>query len=219
MPARWDRARLRRAASQVLAAGLQAADPTRLVLANLSRHGKRVRAAGRLYTVEGRCVLVAAGKAEQVKVFGFDGADDVVKLIAEKKIAATGMQFPKVMAQKAAEFADQYIKGKRDFEQKIPVAVELVDRTMIDLSMENPAFRPVVERALTGDPQAILLVEFAGEDRQALLAQLEQLAELMGDLGLPGSVVKMPDEKAPRMKYFSAASFDLRLSFRKPART
>ncbi|WP_306848025.1 FAD-binding and (Fe-S)-binding domain-containing protein [Cupriavidus necator] len=79
-----------------------------------------------------------------------------------------------------------------------PVAVELVDRTMIDLSMENPAFRPVVERALTGDPQAILLVEFAGEDRQALLAQLDQLAELMADLGLPGSVVKMPEEKAQK---------------------
>ena len=70
--------------------------------------------------------LVAAGKADQVKVFGFDGADDVVKLIAEKKIAATGMQFPKVMAQKAAEYADQYIKGQRDFPQKVPVAVELV---------------------------------------------------------------------------------------------
>ena len=70
--------------------------------------------------------LVSAGKADKVKVFGFDGADDVVKLIAEKKIAATGMQFPKVMAQKAAEFADEYIKGKRDFQQKIPVKVELV---------------------------------------------------------------------------------------------
>lgn len=70
--------------------------------------------------------LVGAGKADKVKVFGFDGADDVVKLIAEMKIAATGMQFPKVMAQKAAEFADEYIKGKRDFAQKIPVKVELV---------------------------------------------------------------------------------------------
>lgn len=70
--------------------------------------------------------LVAAGKADRVKVFGFDGADDVVKLIAEKKIAATGMQFPKVMAAKAAEFADEYLKGKRDFQQKIPVKVELV---------------------------------------------------------------------------------------------
>jgi ribose transport system substrate-binding protein len=70
--------------------------------------------------------LVSAGKADKVKVFGFDGADDVVKLIAEKKIEATGMQFPKVMAQKAAEYADEYIKGKRDFPQKVPVPVELV---------------------------------------------------------------------------------------------
>lgn len=70
--------------------------------------------------------LVGAGKADRVKVFGFDGADDVVKLIAEKKIAATGMQFPKVMAAKAAEFADEYLRGRRDFQQKIPVKVELV---------------------------------------------------------------------------------------------
>ncbi len=70
--------------------------------------------------------LVAAGKDQQVKVFGFDGADDVVKSIAEGKIVATGMQFPKMMARKSAEFADEYIKGKRDFPQKVPVPVELV---------------------------------------------------------------------------------------------
>jgi ribose transport system substrate-binding protein len=72
--------------------------------------------------------LVTAGKMDQVKVFGFDGADDVVRSIAEGKIVATGMQFPKKMAQQSAEFADQYIKGKRDFAQKIPVPVELVTR-------------------------------------------------------------------------------------------
>lgn len=70
--------------------------------------------------------LVTAGKDKQVKVFGFDGADDVVKSIAEGKIVATGMQFPKTMARKSAEFADEYIKGKRDFPQKVPVPVELV---------------------------------------------------------------------------------------------
>ena len=72
--------------------------------------------------------LVTAGKMDQVKVFGFDGADDVVRSIAEGKIVATGMQFPKKMAQQSAEFADQYMKGKRDFAQKIPVPVELVTR-------------------------------------------------------------------------------------------
>ncbi|CAD6518059.1 FAD-binding and (Fe-S)-binding domain-containing protein [Paraburkholderia sabiae] len=74
-----------------------------------------------------------------------------------------------------------------------PVAVELVDRTMIDLAMSNPAFRPVIEKALVGRPEAILLVEFAGENRDEQLASLKQLTELMADLGLPDSVVQMPD--------------------------
>ena len=77
-----------------------------------------------------------------------------------------------------------------------PTAVELVDRTMIDLARANPAFRPVIERALIGRPEAILLVEFAGEERDAQLADLARLVELMGDLGLPGSVVEMPEPKA-----------------------
>lgn len=72
--------------------------------------------------------LVGAGKSDQVKVFGFDGADEVVNLIAEGKIAATGMQFPKTMARTAAEYADAWIKGRRDFPVKVPVAVELVTR-------------------------------------------------------------------------------------------
>lgn len=73
-------------------------------------------------------------------------------------------------------------------------AVELVDRTMIELSLQNPAFAPTVRAALIGQPEALLLVEFAGEDRNALLRKLKDLEQLMGDLGLPGSVVLMPDE-------------------------
>lgn len=72
--------------------------------------------------------LVSAGRADKVKVFGFDGADDVVKLIAEGKIVATGMQFPKLMARTAADSADKYIRGERTFPQKTPVAVELVTK-------------------------------------------------------------------------------------------
>ncbi|WP_431521323.1 FAD-binding oxidoreductase, partial [Cupriavidus campinensis] len=74
-----------------------------------------------------------------------------------------------------------------------PAAVELVDRTMIDLARHNPAFRPVIERALVGEPEAILLVEFASEDRETTVRGLARLVELMADLGLPGSVVEMPD--------------------------
>jgi FAD/FMN-containing dehydrogenase/Fe-S oxidoreductase len=74
-----------------------------------------------------------------------------------------------------------------------PSAVELVDRTMIALALENPAFRPVIEQALVGNPQAILLVEFAGPERAAQLARLAELDTLMSDLGLPGAVVAMAD--------------------------
>lgn len=76
--------------------------------------------------------LVAAGKDKQVMVFGFDGAKDVIDEIRAGRIVATGMQFPKTMAKMAAEFADQYLKGKRDFPQKVPVAVELVNAENID---------------------------------------------------------------------------------------
>jgi FAD/FMN-containing dehydrogenase/Fe-S oxidoreductase len=75
-----------------------------------------------------------------------------------------------------------------------PVAVELVDRTMIELSRSNPAFRPVIDAALVGEPQAVLLVEFAGDSREAQLQQLARLHELMSDLGLPGSVVDLTDD-------------------------
>jgi FAD/FMN-containing dehydrogenase/Fe-S oxidoreductase len=75
-----------------------------------------------------------------------------------------------------------------------PTAVELVDRIMIELSLANPAFRPTIETAIIGRPAAILLVEFVGSDRAALRARLKDLADLMGELGLPGSVVEMTDE-------------------------
>ncbi|HZH05516.1 MAG TPA: FAD-binding oxidoreductase, partial [Lautropia sp.] len=77
-----------------------------------------------------------------------------------------------------------------------PSAVELVDRTMIDLARSNPVFRNVMEAALTDSaaptPEAVLLVEFCGEDRACVLSQLDSLVELMADIGLPGSVVPMP---------------------------
>jgi len=75
--------------------------------------------------------LVTAGKTD-VLVFGFDGAKDVINKIREQEIAATGMQFPKRMAALAAESADQYLRGKRDFPPKVPVAVELVTQENIE---------------------------------------------------------------------------------------
>jgi ribose transport system substrate-binding protein len=75
--------------------------------------------------------LAAAGKKD-VKVFGFDGAEDVISAIKDKKIQATGMQFPQIIAEAAANYADAYFKGKRDFPKKVPVAVEMVTQANVD---------------------------------------------------------------------------------------
>src|SRR5258706_4136815 len=72
-----------------------------------------------------------------------------------------------------------------------PSAVELVDRTMIGLAREIPAFERTVNAFIQGDPDAILLVEFA-DDR---VGRLNDLVQLLADLGLPGSVVEVTDEK------------------------
>jgi FAD/FMN-containing dehydrogenase/Fe-S oxidoreductase len=63
-----------------------------------------------------------------------------------------------------------------------PIAIELVDRTMIALARDIPIFRSTVEAAVRGDPEALLLVEFA-EDEAQNRARILELNELMGDLG------------------------------------
>ena len=74
-----------------------------------------------------------------------------------------------------------------------PSAVELVDRTMIELSREIPMFRAAVERFVKGRPDALLLVEFSGDDRDEQLRRLKQLVDLMGSLGFPDAVVEATD--------------------------
>jgi FAD/FMN-containing dehydrogenase/Fe-S oxidoreductase len=74
-----------------------------------------------------------------------------------------------------------------------PSAVELVDRTMIELARDIAMFRPTVERFVKGEPDAILLVEFAGDDKAEQIRRLDRLVELLGDLGFPDSVVRAED--------------------------
>ena len=63
-----------------------------------------------------------------------------------------------------------------------PIAVELVDRTMLELASEIAMFRPTLKAFVRGEPEAILLVEFdEGEFENA--RRLKELAAMMGDLG------------------------------------
>ncbi len=83
-----------------------------------------------------------------------------------------------------------------------PIAVELIDRTMLGLACDIAMFKPTIDAFLRGDPEAILFVEFA-EDDDENLRRLQALSELIGDLGIAwdkagakwGGVVEVRDAK------------------------
>jgi FAD/FMN-containing dehydrogenase/Fe-S oxidoreductase len=64
-----------------------------------------------------------------------------------------------------------------------PIAVELIDRTMIELAGEIAMFKPTLEKFVRDAPEAILLVEFGDDDQEDNLRNLAALKELIGDLG------------------------------------
>jgi FAD/FMN-containing dehydrogenase/Fe-S oxidoreductase len=64
-----------------------------------------------------------------------------------------------------------------------PIAVELMDRTMLGLARDIAMFQPTIDTVVHGDPEAILFVEFAQEDYGESFRRLLRLNELIGDLG------------------------------------
>lgn len=64
-----------------------------------------------------------------------------------------------------------------------PTAVELMDRTMLELSRDSAVFRPVVDRFVRGEPDALLLVEFAENSPKENRTRLTALGEMMAELG------------------------------------
>ena len=74
-----------------------------------------------------------------------------------------------------------------------PVAVELVDDTMIALARDIAIFKPTVDRFVRGQPAALLLVEFAEAEAEESLRKLRDLVTLMADLGFPNAVVEASD--------------------------
>jgi FAD/FMN-containing dehydrogenase/Fe-S oxidoreductase len=64
-----------------------------------------------------------------------------------------------------------------------PIAVELIDRTMIGLAREIAMFEPTLAKFVREDPAAVLLVEFGEADHEENLRRLRQLKEMVEDLG------------------------------------
>jgi FAD/FMN-containing dehydrogenase/Fe-S oxidoreductase len=71
-----------------------------------------------------------------------------------------------------------------------PSAVELIDPTLLALAREQAQFRAAVDRFVVGEPGALLIVEFAGDDEAEQKAGLADLVACMADSGLAGAVVE-----------------------------
>jgi len=95
-----------------------------------------------------------------------------------------------------------------------PCAVELVDSTMLDLALSNPSFAPVVREFVKGEPQAILLVEFAGEEAGPQAAGVRQLSQLMGDLGFADAVVEVPAARQKALWDVRKAGLNIMMSMK-----
>jgi FAD/FMN-containing dehydrogenase/Fe-S oxidoreductase len=74
-----------------------------------------------------------------------------------------------------------------------PDAVELMDSTMIGLARAIAAYRPIIERFVSGAPEALLMVEFAGEDAAALARKLGELGELLADHGFADTMLEVTE--------------------------
>ncbi|MBK1661339.1 FAD-binding and (Fe-S)-binding domain-containing protein [Paracraurococcus ruber] len=74
-----------------------------------------------------------------------------------------------------------------------PEAVELVDRTMIDLGRSIPIYRATIDAIVRGEPDSLLIVEFHGQEDAPLARSLDRLEEMMADLGYPDAVVRCID--------------------------
>ena len=73
-----------------------------------------------------------------------------------------------------------------------PSAVELGDRSVLELASQRPDFKASIDRFVRGVPGALLLVEFsANSETSDLHERLDHLDDLLGDLGYPNSLVRV----------------------------
>ena len=86
---------------------------------------------------------------------------------------------------------------------------------MMDLARQLPIFRATLDKYVKGSPEALLLVEFAGEDQTPLVESVARLEQMLADHGHPGSVVRTLDAKSQAdMTAVRKAGLNIRMSMK-----
>jgi FAD/FMN-containing dehydrogenase/Fe-S oxidoreductase len=79
-----------------------------------------------------------------------------------------------------------------------PVAVELVDNNVLVLGADIPLFASTLARITRGEPNCLLLTEFAGDYLDDLKAHLRRLDQCMSDHGFRDAVVEVIEPAAQK---------------------
>ena len=100
---------------------------------------------------------------------------------------------PKHRAMGVAHFPDfrSAMETTRHLVALDPVAVELVDNNVLVLGADIPMFRRTLGDITRGEPNCLLLVEFAGDTLDDLRRDLRRLDQCMADHGFHDAVVEV----------------------------
>ncbi len=74
-----------------------------------------------------------------------------------------------------------------------PAASELLDKQLMDLARAQPQWQKMLH-FVDGDPAAVLLTEYYGNDQQEILARIDHLADHLRKRGYKGTIIKVLDQ-------------------------
>ncbi|MDA9190105.1 FAD-binding oxidoreductase [Alphaproteobacteria bacterium] len=108
-----------------------------------------------------------------------------------------------------------------------PVAVELIDDTMLSLASSISMFQPIIKEVVVGEPKALLIVEFAEDDSDENLRRLDKLEKMMEELGFgwdksgewQGGVVRSEDlHQQARVSEMRKSGLNIMMSMKQEAK-
>ena len=128
---------------------------------------------------------------------------------------------PKIMA--LCHFSTFYeaMDSAQHIVQLNPIAVELIDSTMISLGRSIPIFSKTIDDFVVNDPQALLVVEFAENDWNENLKKVKDLEALIKDTSgsSNNSIVLIEDQKSQnRISEMRKSGLNIMMSMKSEAK-
>ena len=128
---------------------------------------------------------------------------------------------PKIMA--LCHFSTFYeaMDSAQHIVQLNPIAVELIDSTMISLGRSIPIFSKTIDDFVVNDPQALLVVEFAENDWNENLKKVKDLEALIKDTSVSSnnSIVLIDDQKSQnRISEMRKSGLNIMMSMKSEAK-